>query len=100
MRQITLSIKNISSCLCTFYNNGKADVMLIDNVQTKEEFKGKGYATLLIKKAIDLARKQKVDSVELNVSKDNIVAISLYKKSGFEKTNKDYYRLILNKWTT
>lgn len=100
MRQVKLSVENISSCLCTFYNNGKANVMLIDNVQTKEEFKGRGYGIKLIEKAIDLAKKQNVDSVELNVNRDNLAAINLYKKSGFEKTNKDYYRLILNKWTT
>lgn len=97
MRQITLSVENIASCLCTFYNNGKADVMLIDDFQTKEEFRGQGYGTKLMNKAINLAKKLKVDSVELNVNRDNLVAISLYKKSGFEKTNKDYYRLILHK---
>jgi len=97
MRQITLSVGNIASCLCTFYNNGKADVMIIDSFLVKKEFRGKGYGTKLIKKAINLAKKLKVDAVELNVNKDNVVAINLYKKSGFGKTNKDYFRLILNK---
>ena len=100
MRQITVSIENIASCLCTFYNNGKADVMLIDDIQTKEEFRRKGYGTKLINKAISEAKKLKVDSVELVVNKDNKIAKRLYKKVGFEKTNKDYYRFILNKWTT
>lgn len=98
MRQIKLSVENIASCLCTFYNNGKANVMIIDSFFVKEEFRGKGYGTKLINKAINLAKKQKADSVELNVNRDNLAAINLYKKSGFKKTNKDYYRLILNKF--
>ena len=97
MRQITLSVENFASCLCTFYNNGKANIMMIDNVQTKEEFREKGYGTKLIKKALALAKKLEIDSVELVVNKDNNIAKSLYEKVGFEKTNKDYYRFILNK---
>lgn len=96
MQQITLSIKNISSCLCTFYNNGKANVMLIDSVQTKERFRGKGYGKMLIKKAIKLAKERKVDSIELVVNKNNKIAKKLYEQAGFEKTKKDYYRIILN----
>jgi len=99
MRQVKLSIKNISSCICTFYNNGKASVMLIDNVQTKKEFRGKGYGTKLINKAMNLAKKNKVDSVELVVNKNDEIAKRLYEKTGFKKTNKDYYRIILNKWS-
>ncbi len=98
MRQIKLSIKNISSCLCTFYNNGKADILIIDNVQTQKKFRGKGYGTRLMNKAINLAKKNKVDSIELVVGKDNKIAKRLYEKAGFKKTRKDYYRLILNKW--
>ena len=98
MRQVKLSIKNISSCLCSFYNNGKADIMMIDSVKTKKEFRGKGYGTKLINKAINLAKKNKVDSIELVVNKDNKIAKMLYEKTGFKKTKKDYYRLILNKW--
>ncbi len=95
MRQITVSIENIASCLCTFYYNGKANVMLIDDVQTKEEFRGQGYGIKLIKKAVSLAKKLKVDSIELVVNRDNKIAKNLYEKVGFEKTNKDYYRIIL-----
>ena len=98
MRQITVSIENIASCLCTFYNNGKANVMLIDSFQVKEEFRKKGYGTKLINKVLKLASELKVDSIELVVNKDNEVAKNLYEKVGFEKTNKDYYRLILRKF--
>lgn len=98
MRQIKLKVRDISSCLCTFYNNGKADVMIIDSFLVKKEFRGKGYGTQLINKATKLANKLKIDAIELVVSKDNKIAKKLYEKAGFKKTNKDHYRLILNKF--
>ena len=83
------------SCLCTFYNNGKANVMIIDSVEVDKTHRRRGIGTQIIEAALKLARKRGVDSIELNVNKDNIPAKALYKKMGFEKTNKDYYRLIL-----
>lgn len=96
MEQIKLKVDK-GSCLCTFYNNGQANVMIIDSVFIEEEYRHQGIGKQVIKKALELARKKKVDSVELVVNKDNKIAKSLYKKAGFIKTNKDYYRLILNK---
>ena len=98
MRQIIVSVENIASCLCTFYNNGKANIVLIDDIQVKEEFRKKGFGTKLINKVINLARQLKVDSIELVVNSDNEPAKKLYEKVGFEKTNKYYYRLILNRF--
>jgi ribosomal protein S18 acetylase RimI-like enzyme len=95
--QIRLVIGKTASCICTFYNNGKADVMLIDSVFVKESFRGKKFGTKIIDKAIKLAKEKYVDSIELVVNKDNEIAKKLYEKFKFEKTNKDYYRLILNK---
>ena len=86
------------SCLCTFYNNGKADVMIIDNVEVDKTHRRRGIGTQIIEHAIELARKRGVDSIELNVNSDNIPAKKLYEKMGFKKTNKDYYRLILRKF--
>ena len=83
------------SCLCTFYNNGKANVMIIDSVKVAKSHRRLGIGTLLIQRAIELAKKHNVDSIELNVNKDNIPAKKLYEKMGFKKTNKDYYRILL-----
>lgn len=100
MRQTKIEIPH-GSCLCTFYNNGKANVMIIDSVEVKEAYRGRGIGTQIMDRAIELAKKHNVDSVELIVNRDNIPAKNLYKKVGFKKTNKDYYRLILNKkWRT
>lgn len=98
--QKTVKIGTLGSCLCTFYNNGKANVMIIDSVDVKMTHRRLGIGTQIIKRAIELAKKYNVDSIELNVNKSNIPAKKLYEKQGFKKTNKDYYRLILNKWTT
>lgn len=94
MNQITLKIP-YASCLCTFYNNGKANVMLIDGVRVDPKHQRRGIGTALMRKAIDLARQESVDSVELAVNEDNLAAIKLYEKVGFRKTLKDYYRILL-----
>ena len=88
------------SCLCTFYNNGKANVMIVDSVEVEEQYRGQGVGTKLTQKVIELAKNRGVDSIELNVNKDNIQAKKLYERAGFIKTNKDYYRMILNRWQT
>ena len=99
-RQARLSIGGICSCLCTIYNNGKAKVMIIDSVLTKEEHRGRGYGTMLLNEALKLAKEENIDSVELIVNQDNAAAKKLYEKIGFKKINKDYYRIILNIWPT
>jgi len=96
MKQIKLG-NNQGSCLCTFYNNGKANVMMIDSFEVDAAYRRQGIGTKLMARAIKLAHARKVDSIELTVNKDNIPAQRLYEKFGLEKTNKDYYRLILNK---
>ena len=95
--KVDIDGKTVGSCLCTFYNNGKANVMIIDSVEVDEKYRRRGIGAQLIERAIKLARKYGVDSIELNVNKDNIPAKKLYEKIGFKKTNKDYYRILLNK---
>jgi len=94
-KQIRLE-SDFASCLCTFYHNGKANVMIIDDVLVDEDKRSKGYGRELIRKALKLAVEEKVDSVELVVNRDNEPAKKLYEGQGFAKTEKDYYRKILN----
>jgi L-amino acid N-acyltransferase YncA len=95
--QIKIKVGGEGSCIGTFYNNGAANVMIIDNVKVRKKSRGKGIGTAVMEKAISIAHKRNIDSVELVVNSDNEIAKRLYKKVGFEKTNKEYYRLILNK---
>ena len=87
----------IGSCLCTFYFNGRANVMIIDDVKVEEAYRNLGIGTALIHKALQLAEAKNVDAVELLANKANTIAKKLYKKSGFKKTNKEHYRVIFNK---
>ena len=97
-KQAIVSIANICSCVCTIFNNGKAKVMILDSVFVDEPYRGQGYGQKLIEEIINFAKTQSIDSVELQVNQDNEVGINLYEKNQFQKTNKHYYRLILNKW--
>jgi len=100
MKQIRLDVDNVSSCLCTFYNNGKANILIIDSVWTDENHRGQGYGKRLMEKVKDLAKAENVDSIELVVNQDNQSAISLYEGMGMDRTKKYHYRLILNPWKT
>jgi len=53
----------------------------------------RGIGTLLLKKLINLAKKDKVLRIILEVSENNIAAVRMYEKLGFEKISKrkNYY---------
>ena len=95
--QIKIRVGSAGSCIGTFYNNGVANIMIIDSVIVEVKSRGKGVGRALMEKALSIARERNVDSIELVVNSDNTIAKRLYKKVGFSKTNKEYYRLILNK---
>lgn len=48
------------------------------------EYRGQGYAKRLLEHVIETARARKLDSIALEVLKDNAAAIALYKWGGFE----------------
>jgi len=83
------------SCIGTIYHNGKALIMVIDNVEVDKEYRNQGIGTMLMEKAIIVAIENNVDSIELLVNDDNEIAKGLYRKVGFQKTNKEHHRLIL-----
>lgn len=90
--------KVIGSCILTFYHNGQANVMIVDNLKVDKNHRRHGIGTTLMKEAIKIAKKRRVDSIELVVNSDNTIAKRLYKKVGFKKTKKDHYRFILRKF--
>ena len=53
----------------------------------------RGIGTLLLRKLINLAKKDKVLRIILEVSENNIAAVSMYEKLGFKKISKrkNYY---------
>lgn len=49
----------------------------------KKKYQGKGFGKIMMKKAIDIAKKEKCKEVELGVWGKNFPAIALYNKFGF-----------------
>lgn len=66
------------------------DLVTIQNIVVKKSERGKGFANILIEKALDMIDK---DRVLLEVNEKNYIAISLYEKHGFKKISerKKYY---------
>jgi len=60
----------------------------------KEEYRNKGYASMLIKTVINDALDKECINITLEVNSDNIPAINLYKKLGFDiaAIRKNYYK--------
>jgi len=64
------------------------------NINVLEDYQNMGIASKLIEYMIDDCQNKKVDSITLEVRKDNIKAIYLYKKYGFKEIGirKGYYQ--------
>lgn len=56
----------------------------ITNVAVHPEFRGSGIGSKLVENLIDLAKKEGISSMTLEVRKSNLIAQGLYKKYGFE----------------
>jgi len=73
------------------YNSQKdnTDNFYVSNLGTVEQFRNQGFAKKVIKEFLNFTRKEGKQNVILDVYKNNLVAISLYKSIGF-KINIDY----------
>lgn len=69
----------------------EADIM---NIVTKKTYRNQGIGTLLLESLISLSKKLNLKSLSLEVSEENLPAIHLYKKFGFEYlgVRKNYYQ--------
>ena len=58
-----------------------------------KDFRNQNVATVLLNKLFNLCKELKIDDIFLEVRQNNLSAIALYEKSGFEKINirKNYY---------
>ena len=68
----------------SLYLNKKDDTAYISDFYVKENHRGKGLGTLLLKKALFISKNQK-KKAELHVVRDNTRAITLYKRLGFKE---------------
>ena len=71
----------------------ESDIVDIETVLVKEEFRNRGIGLELIEKAISFAKEVNASSVMLEVRASNLSAINLYKKAGFKQISvrKEYY---------
>lgn len=69
------------------------DDVHITNIVTKKCYRNNGIASQLLKELIELAKKENVLSLTLEVNDNNIYAIKLYEKYNFKKIGlrKNYY---------
>lgn len=68
----------------------KGKYLEIVNLYTKEEFRSRGYGTLLVEHAKSLAREQGCDFVRTSAEWDNKAARNFYEKNGFREKQVKY----------
>lgn len=70
------------------------DIAEINNVVVKKCYRGKGFSNFLLENLINIAKKSKCKTINLEVSSINTIAINLYKKYGFKQVGlrKKYYK--------
>ena len=66
-------------------NNDSQNCYLIDGLYVDNEYRNKGIATKLIENALNVIKETNVAIVDINVMANNSVAISLYKRFGFNE---------------
>ena len=69
------------------------DTLEIERIYVLEEFHGKKIGQILYEKAIELAKKNKVNYVWLGVWEQNPRAIRFYEKNGFMQFDKHIFKL-------
>lgn len=60
------------------------DEATITNIAVREDFRSMGIGAMLLKEALDEAKRRDIAAVTLEVRKSNVPAIKLYEKFGFE----------------
>lgn len=80
--------------LVSLFSSLTRRVLTIEDLIVLPQFRGKGVGTRLLGYALKLAKKNKVDCVEVLTKDDNEIALGLYKKLGFE----DRKNTALRKW--
>ena len=72
------------------------DVVEIMNIVVRKSYRCQGIGKKLLKKIIEISKETNLESINLEVNCNNIPAIKLYEKSGFQKIGirKKYYNNI------
>lgn len=66
----------------------------LSNIVVDAEHRGKGAATALLRSLVNWALRNGADQLYLQVLKDNLPGLSLYRKHGFTPLSEHHYRLL------
>ena len=83
--------KIVSSCVCVIIPNLTRNIRpyaFIENVVTHADYRGKGYATMCLNYAKELARKANCYKMMLLTGSKNDKTLNLYKKAGYNSEDK------------
>ena len=89
-----LVAKNEDNIIVAFAGIWKIlDEVHITNIAVREDFRNQGVGSKIFQNLLELADIKGVNSITLEVSENNIPAIKIYEKCGFEKVGfrKNYY---------
>lgn len=69
------------------------DIAELNNIVIKKDKRGNGYSSLLLKELIEIAKSHNCTKFNLEVARNNEIAINLYEKFGFKRvgTRSNYY---------
>ncbi len=76
--------------LIAVYKNDIEMSLYITNVSVEKNFEGNGIANSLLEKVVQYGKTNKFIKINLEVNKNNKIAIQLYKKHNFVKESENY----------
>lgn len=72
--------------LAIYLNDFINKVAFISSVCILKEYRGLGFSKILLEKAFDISKEKKFLKIKLEVGKNNLPAITLYKNFGFKES--------------
>lgn len=69
--------------VCAFYCDEIKRKSFISTIGVQKKFKKKGIGKKLLREAISISKKQKMDKISLEVNVENRYAVNFYEKNGF-----------------
>ncbi len=85
----------LAGLVAVYYNDSEKNIGFITNVSTVNEYSGKGIASELIRMSLNFGMQEGFNEILLEVAKDNLSAIKLYKKFMFSEEHIKGENLIL-----
>jgi len=89
-------MKIIGLAVINIVNSLTRKALVIEDFIIDKEHRNQGYGTELIQEIVGMAKRKKVDCIEVTIKKTNKQAIALYKKFRFKDRDNMSYRLWLS----